>query len=197
MTSISSSILTSRIFSVVYGSLYILFLIVITIHALIEFIKIYKKIQKHENSKNKNDIKDHIELQIVNNSKHQTRTIHTDKVEEKYDDELELKYEEKEEDLDIESNDNDLNAILEYIHDKNIDLDSVKGKIKFLIFSINNKRAMYLTILLHIFDTATDIGVILDWYTLSKIEENDEDNIEGIDMKGFFYLGVGILLFYR
>eukprot|EP01084_Bolivina_argentea_P315235 546095_1 len=204
MTSISSSILTSRTSSIIYGLMYGLFVISITIYALIEFLKVYNKFKKKQNSKKKNSMNDHIQLQIINNSKQKISATNTEKIEQKYDDdELELKYEQKEEedDDDDDVDDNDIidanDPILEFIESKNIDLNTFKGKLKFLFLSINNKRTMYLTILLHIFDTTTDIGVILDWYYLSQIEENYEENIQGIDMKGFFYLGVAILLFYR
>eukprot|EP01084_Bolivina_argentea_P253512 425861_1 len=88
------------------------------------------------------------------------------------------------------------NDILEYIRVNNIDLNTIKGKLKFLWYSVRNKRSMYISILVHIFDTATDIGVIFDFYQMSKTDKGNT-NINGIDIKGLFYLSIATLLFYR
>ncbi len=41
------------------------------------------------------------------------------------------------------------------------------------------KRRMYAPILVHLFDTASDIGVLATWYLLAVKESNGEYNVEG------------------
>eukprot|EP01084_Bolivina_argentea_P060862 111183_1 len=52
MTMQSSSILTSQTFSIVYGCLYGVFALFITIYAFIEFIQIYKEYKKKQQKQN-------------------------------------------------------------------------------------------------------------------------------------------------
>eukprot|EP01084_Bolivina_argentea_P223972 378834_1 len=97
----STSLLTSETFSIVYGSIYGLCVIAITIYAGIEFIQIYNKYRK----KQKNSQNESIQLQIINNSQNETV-------------ESEQKYEEKNEEQYLdESIDNtfDNDPIFKYI----------------------------------------------------------------------------------
>eukprot|EP01083_Nonionella_stella_P273195 926657_1 len=173
MSSESSSILTSQTFSIVYGSLYGSFVIAITIYALIEFIRINNQFKKRPNNTKNNANatprqfkKRPIQLHVIKNN---TMSIET---EQKYDPE---QYPLQEHDESTKPkpkpithpraiSPHNYDAILQYIADKKIDLNTCTGKLKFLFSSINRKRAMYLAILIHIFDTDTDIGVVLDWH---------------------------------
>eukprot|EP01083_Nonionella_stella_P273194 926654_1 len=191
MSSESSSILTSQTFSIVYGSLYGSFVIAIIIYALIEFIRIHNEHTKRSNN-TQNNANASIQLHVIKNN---TMAIET---EQKYDPEQEDHASAKPIPHPHDIDQHRYDAILQYIADKKIDLNTCSGKLKFLFSSINRKRAMYLAILIHIFDTATDIGVVLDWHRLSQYEAQGKDhNLEGMDMKGFFYLSIGVLLFYR
>ncbi len=45
-----------------------------------------------------------------------------------------------------------------------------------------NKKRMYAPILVHLFDTASDMGVLAEWYILAKLEttsDDPDDNVEG------------------
>eukprot|EP01083_Nonionella_stella_P106141 305834_1 len=185
----SSSILTSQTFSIVYGSLYGSFVIAITIYALIEFIRIHNEFKKRANN-TKNNANASIQLHVIKNN---TMAIET---EHKYDPQQEDHASTKPIAHPHDIHQQNYDAILQYIADKKIDLNTCTGRLKFLFSSINRKRAMYLAILIHIFDTATDIGVILDWHRLSQ-DEAQGKNLKGMDMQGFFYLSIGVLLFYR
>ena len=50
--------------------------------------------------------------------------------------------------------------------------------------------------LVHFYDTATDLGVVYYWYTLMIDEQNGID-YESIDAETFFWCGITFLLFYR
>ena len=59
-----------------------------------------------------------------------------------------------------------------------------------------NQRKIYAPMLVHFYDTATDLGVVYYWYTL-MIDEQNGKNYESIDMEIFFWCGITFLLFYR
>ena len=46
-------------------------------------------------------------------------------------------------------------------------------------------RAVYSPLIIHIYDTATDIGVLYEWYDLA-LYERDEENIQSIDMEQLY-----------
>ena len=59
-------------------------------------------------------------------------------------------------------------------------------------------RGVYTPLIIHIYDTATDIGVLYEWYKLSEYEQRgDEYNIESLDMKQLFWIGIGFMIAYR
>eukprot|EP01083_Nonionella_stella_P015754 44065_1 len=61
-----------------------------------------------------------------------------------------------------------------------------------------NKRGIYGQILVHLYDTATDIGVLVQWYILAQQEKSGpEGNIESLDMNGLFWISVSFLILYR
>eukprot|EP01084_Bolivina_argentea_P121821 215901_1 len=69
------------------------------------------------------------------------------------------------------------------------DYDSKKDFLK-IIWS---KRAIYGQILVHVYDTATDFGVLIEWYLLA----NDGNNYNSIDMVALFWTAMGFLIMYR
>eukprot|EP01084_Bolivina_argentea_P055348 101483_1 len=242
------SVLTSQLASIIYGSIYGFFVLIITIIAIIDLL--------HELSDEKDKQKEFIELHIIQSKHHGN----SDNIEPETDD---AKYEQKEvkyisteyapsmadsfyreyqkeygyppkkanhliafakkkntslwwkQASDIIKTpptftiSDEINNKPPKINDEDIPCISItsidanssdkiydcKGKLKYLLMSILNKKSMYLAILVHLFDTSTDVGVIIDWYELSKQEE--QNDIEGIDMKGLFLAGVCTLIFYR
>ena len=69
-------------------------------------------------------------------------------------------------------------------------------KAKSLGKDIWAQRKIYAPMLVHFYDTATDLGVVYYWYTLMIDEQNGID-YESIDAEIFFWCGVTFLLFYR
>eukprot|EP00484_Ammonia_sp_Unknown_P007800 CAMPEP_0197081032 /NCGR_PEP_ID=MMETSP1384-20130603/214431_1 /TAXON_ID=29189 /ORGANISM="Ammonia sp." /LENGTH=451 /DNA_ID=CAMNT_0042519923 /DNA_START=17 /DNA_END=1369 /DNA_ORIENTATION=+ len=59
-----------------------------------------------------------------------------------------------------------------------------------------SQRKIYAPLIVHFYDTATDIGVVYYWYTLMKDEQAGR-NYVSVDMEVFFWCGVSFLLFYR
>ena len=55
------------------------------------------------------------------------------------------------------------------------------------------RRGIYGQILAHLYDTATDIAVLIQWYILA----NDNIDYESIDMHILFWTSIGFLIFYR
>lgn len=57
------------------------------------------------------------------------------------------------------------------------------------------KRGIYAPVLVHIYDTSTDIGVIVIWGQLAFQDGNDD--VKHIDMMTMFILGCVFLVVYR
>ena len=57
-------------------------------------------------------------------------------------------------------------------------------------------REIYTAVIVHLYDQATDIAVMYQWYGLLKQEINGQ-NLEGVDMRSFFIPGLGFILLYR
>eukprot|EP01084_Bolivina_argentea_P052488 96430_1 len=74
--------------------------------------------------------------------------------------------------------------------------DSDKVSCKSMMYSIWKERGVYSPVIIHIYDTATDIGVLYSWYKLSQYEKNVE-NLESLNMKQFFEIGIGFMIAYR
>eukprot|EP01084_Bolivina_argentea_P299663 516548_1 len=69
---------------------------------------------------------------------------------------------------------------------------------KSYIKDVWNQRKIYAPLLVHFYDTATDIGVVYFWYTLHKNEQKyGDDFYQSVDMTVFFYCGITFLLLYR
>eukprot|EP01084_Bolivina_argentea_P019311 35920_1 len=70
-----------------------------------------------------------------------------------------------------------------------------KLKSKSYFKDIWNQRKIFFPLIIHFYDTATDIGVIYNWAELAKDEETI--NYESVDMITFFWCGITFLLVYR
>eukprot|EP01083_Nonionella_stella_P084333 233425_1 len=71
---------------------------------------------------------------------------------------------------------------------------------KSFLSALWKKRGIYGQVFVHFYDTATDIGVMVEWYLLAEQERNaqtPEDNIESLDMNGLFWTTVAFLIAYR
>eukprot|EP01083_Nonionella_stella_P145725 457171_1 len=71
---------------------------------------------------------------------------------------------------------------------------------KSFLSALWKRRGIYGQVFIHLYDTATDIGVMVEWYLLAEQERNaetPEDNIESLDMNGLFWATVAFLITYR
>eukprot|EP01084_Bolivina_argentea_P170634 295681_1 len=76
--------------------------------------------------------------------------------------------------------------------------ESMKKKVILFWQSIWSKKKMYGPMIVHIFDTASDAGVLVEWYLLAKRERNDPDfNVPHLDMSIMFWCNLGSILLYR
>eukprot|EP01083_Nonionella_stella_P067823 179662_1 len=64
---------------------------------------------------------------------------------------------------------------------------------KSFLKAIWSKRAIYAQILIHFYDTATDIGVLIQWYLLAQ----NEHNTPHIDMYSLIWATISFLIIYR
>eukprot|EP01084_Bolivina_argentea_P064769 118079_1 len=64
---------------------------------------------------------------------------------------------------------------------------------KTFLKSVWIQRKIYAQVIVHFYDTATDIGVLITWYLLHQ----DDNDYKNVDMAVFFYAGCAILLLYR
>eukprot|EP01084_Bolivina_argentea_P040550 74928_1 len=67
---------------------------------------------------------------------------------------------------------------------------------KTFLKSVWIQRKIYAQILVHFYDTATDLGVIITWYGLYQDEQNGV-NYESVDMGVFFWGACAVLMLYR
>eukprot|EP01084_Bolivina_argentea_P056011 102566_1 len=71
-------------------------------------------------------------------------------------------------------------------------------KSKSYLKDIWSQRKIYSPIIVHFYDTATDIGVVINWYYLMKQEQNNDDiDYKSVDMTVFFWTAIAFLLLYR
>eukprot|EP01084_Bolivina_argentea_P235056 395652_1 len=78
-----------------------------------------------------------------------------------------------------------------YVH-KTENHDSKKSFLK----ALWNKKSIYGQILVHLYDTATDMGVLVQWGLYAK-QEADGENIESINMSYLFWSSVFFIILYR
>ena len=57
-------------------------------------------------------------------------------------------------------------------------------------------RGVYASLIVHIYDTATNIGVLYEWYQLSQLEKQGT-NIESLDMKLLFDTAISFMIACR
>eukprot|EP01083_Nonionella_stella_P140577 431309_1 len=60
-----------------------------------------------------------------------------------------------------------------------------------------NQRKIFWPLIIHFYDTATDIGVIYNWGELMADEKAPDFNYESVDMESFFWCGVTFLIVFR
>ena len=76
-------------------------------------------------------------------------------------------------------------------------LDVICRSIGDAFKSANNKRAMYLSLIPHILDTATDIGVCIHFYYLAKTQDICQIKINHLNANVLFILSVLSMSVYR
>ena len=62
-------------------------------------------------------------------------------------------------------------------------------------WAIWKDRGVYSPLIIHIYDTATDVGVLYEWYDLA-LYERDEENIKSIDMEQLYDVFIFIFVEY-
>eukprot|EP01084_Bolivina_argentea_P110068 196603_1 len=85
--------------------------------------------------------------------------------------------------------------ILGYYVKKKGEYESIKSKA--FLKDVWAQRSVYTPLILHFYDTATDIGVVYYWYQLMEDEQQNGINYESVDMTVFFWCGISFLLLYR
>ena len=93
------------------------------------------------------------------------------------------------------SNLDNINVIKSKDKTENKNIKKTKGfksKCKKVLKESNNYKKLYGGALFHLYDVATDIGVLVEWYHLylKQINNNNQQIIEGIDMLLFFIFGM-------
>eukprot|EP01083_Nonionella_stella_P002237 6441_1 len=68
-------------------------------------------------------------------------------------------------------------------------------KSKSYLKDVWSQRKIFTPLLIHFYDTATDIGVIFNWAQLMRQEKSID--FETVDMTTFFWCGVAFLIVYR
>eukprot|EP01083_Nonionella_stella_P048656 129952_1 len=71
-----------------------------------------------------------------------------------------------------------------------------KLSIRHFFLDLWKERGIYTPLLIHIYDTATDLGVLYEWRQLADYE-NRVRNLESLDMEQFFTTALGFMLAYR
>ena len=85
--------------------------------------------------------------------------------------------------------------LLGYYVKKKGKYDSIKSKA--FIKDIWNQRTIYAPLIVHFYDTATDIGVIYYWYGLMVDQRDGIKHYQSLNMTVFFWCGITFLLVYR
>ena len=62
---------------------------------------------------------------------------------------------------------------------------------------INNLKSIYGALLIYVYDTATDIGVVIYFYQLSYDEENKDIDYESLNMNLMFSLSLAFVIIVR
>ena len=85
--------------------------------------------------------------------------------------------------------------LLAYYVKKQGEYQSIASKA--FIKDVWTQRKIYVPLVIHFYDTATDIGIVYYWYTLMQKEKEPGIDYQTVDMKVFFWCGLTFLLFYR
>ena len=70
------------------------------------------------------------------------------------------------------------------------------GSYSSLLKAIWDRKSIYAQVIVHLYDTATDLGVLIEWYLLMKREE-DGCNIESLNMSQLFWAAIAFQIIYR
>eukprot|EP01084_Bolivina_argentea_P271490 461993_1 len=60
-----------------------------------------------------------------------------------------------------------------------------------------DRKGIYLQILIHLYDTATDVGVLVGWWLLVQKEKDANKNVESLNMAVLFWTSIAFLIVYR
>ena len=81
---------------------------------------------------------------------------------------------------------------------KYTDSTSLKQRVILFFRSLWSKKKMYGPIVVHIFDTASDAGVLVEWYLLARRERTEADDpVPYLNMTAMFWCNLGAILLYR
>ena len=69
--------------------------------------------------------------------------------------------------------------------------ESIKSRA--FLKDVWSQRTIYAPLIVHFYDTATDIGVVYYWYQL-MVDDND---YESVNLEIFFWCGISFLILYR
>ena len=73
--------------------------------------------------------------------------------------------------------------------------ESIKSRA--FLKDVWSQRKIYAPLIIHFYDTATDIGVVYYWYTLMIDEQENDIDYISVNMTVFFWCGIAFLLVYR
>ena len=69
--------------------------------------------------------------------------------------------------------------------------------IRRFLLRVWKMRGIYTPLIIHIYDTATDIGVLYEWSRLARNEKEKGIDYESLDMTTLFWVGIGFMIAYR
>eukprot|EP01084_Bolivina_argentea_P013891 26016_1 len=84
-----------------------------------------------------------------------------------------------------------LMSLAYYVHSQG----DYENKKSFLL-ALWKRRGIYGQVLIHLYDTATDCGVLVEWYLLGQ-EEKKGHNVESLDLSALFWTSIAFIIVYR
>eukprot|EP01083_Nonionella_stella_P002235 6438_1 len=85
-------------------------------------------------------------------------------------------------------------ALAYYVY---VSVNEHKVKSKSYLKDVWSQRKIVMPLVIHFYDTATDIGVIYNWAELMEKEQKPGKDYRSVDMKSFFWCGVAFLIIFR
>eukprot|EP01084_Bolivina_argentea_P073991 134242_1 len=95
---------------------------------------------------------------------------------------------------------NDPNQVIDAIKNMNTDVSCFKRTISFIKYwgkALWDKKSVYFDIIPHLFDQATDMGVVYKYYEISQQPETYRDIHQSIDVEALLFTSVGIIIGYK